>query len=72
MADTLRHRGPDDAGVWVDAAAGVALGHRRLSILDLSPLGHQPMLSRDGRWVIAYNGEIYNHGELRRDLQQQK
>lgn len=70
MADTLRHRGPDDAGVWVEEAAGVALGHRRLSILDLSPLGHQPMLSRDGRWVIAYNGEVYNHGELRRDLQQ--
>ena len=70
MADTLRHRGPDDAGVWVEETAGVALGHRRLSILDLSPLGHQPMLSRDGRWVIAYNGEIYNHGELRRDLQQ--
>lgn len=70
MADTLRHRGPDDAGVWVDPTAGVALGHRRLSILDLSPLGHQPMVSHDGRWVIAYNGEVYNHGELRRDLQQ--
>ncbi len=69
MADTLRHRGPDDAGVWVDEAAGVALGHRRLSILDLSPLGHQPMFSHDSRWCIVYNGEIYNHGELRRDLQ---
>ncbi len=69
MADTLRHRGPDDAGVWVDEAAGVALGHRRLSILDLSPLGHQPMFSHDGRWCIIYNGEIYNHNELRRDLQ---
>ena len=70
MADTLRHRGPDDAGVWVDESAGIALGHRRLSILDLSPLGHQPMLSHDGRWVIVYNGEIYNHLELRHDLQQ--
>ncbi len=70
MADTLRHRGPDDAGVWVDEAAGVALGHRRLAILDLSPLGHQPMFSHDGHWCIAYNGEIYNHNELRRDLQQ--
>ncbi len=70
MADALRHRGPDDAGVWIDETAGVALGHRRLSILDLSPLGHQPMFSHDGRWGIIYNGEIYNHGELRRDLQQ--
>ncbi|MGE5516517.1 MAG: asparagine synthase (glutamine-hydrolyzing) [Bacteroidota bacterium] len=65
MADTLVHRGPDDSGVWVDDAARVALGHRRLSILDLSPLGHQPMHSRDGRWVVAFNGEIYNHLDLR-------
>jgi asparagine synthase (glutamine-hydrolysing) len=68
MADALRHRGPDDAGVWVDPAAGVALGHRRLSILDLSPAGHQPMASHNGRYWIAYNGEVYNHLELRRDL----
>lgn len=65
MADTLVHRGPDDGGVWVDAAAGVALGHRRLAILDLSPAGHQPMVSGSGRFVIAFNGEIYNHLELR-------
>lgn len=69
MADALVHRGPDDAGVWVDAAAGVALGHRRLAILDLSPAGHQPMVSASGRYVIAFNGEIYNHLELRAELE---
>lgn len=68
MADRLAHRGPDDAGVWADADAGVALGHRRLAILDLSPAGHQPMLSACGRYVIAFNGEIYNHLELRQSL----
>ncbi|WP_295387956.1 asparagine synthase (glutamine-hydrolyzing) [uncultured Thiodictyon sp.] len=68
MNRTLVHRGPDDAGVWLDAAAGIALGHRRLSILDLSPLGHQPMVSACGRFVLAFNGEIYNHLELRRRL----
>ncbi len=69
MADTLRHRGPDDAGVWVDGEAGVALGHRRLSILDLSPAGHQPMHSACGRYVIAFNGEVYNHLEVRQKLE---
>jgi asparagine synthase (glutamine-hydrolysing) len=69
MADTLIHRGPDDAGVWVDEHAGLALAHRRLSILDLSPAGHQPMVSASGRYVIAFNGEIYNHLALRDDLQ---
>jgi asparagine synthase (glutamine-hydrolysing) len=68
MTAPIAHRGPDDEGVWADAEAGVALGHRRLSILDLSPLGHQPMHSADGRWVISYNGEIYNHAALRTEL----
>ncbi len=69
MGDALAHRGPDDRGVWADAAAGVALAHRRLSILDLSPLGHQPMASSDGRYWLAYNGEIYNFVELRAELE---
>lgn len=68
MADQIRHRGPDDEGEWVDTAAGVAIAHRRLSIIDLSPQGHQPMLSQSGRYVLAYNGEIYNHAELRAQL----
>lgn len=68
MADRLTHRGPDDAGVWVDTNAGIALAHRRLSILDLSPAGHQPMISPSGRYVIAFNGEIYNHLILRTEL----
>lgn len=69
MADTLVHRGPDDAGVWVDETVGVALAHRRLAILDLSPAGHQPMVSACGRYVLVFNGEIYNHLELRRELE---
>jgi asparagine synthase (glutamine-hydrolysing) len=68
MARTLRHRGPDDAGTWVDAAAGVAFGHRRLSIQDVSAAGHQPMVSSDGRWVLCYNGEMYNAAEARASL----
>jgi asparagine synthase (glutamine-hydrolysing) len=72
MADAIAHRGPDDSGVWIDDEAGVGLGHRRLSIIDLSPLGHQPMVSNDGRWVIVYNGEIYNHAALRSELDDQR
>jgi asparagine synthase (glutamine-hydrolysing) len=68
MAQCLSHRGPDDAGVWVDEAAGLALAHRRLSVLDLSPAGHQPMESGCGRYVLVYNGEIYNHLALRAEL----
>ena len=69
MADTLVHRGPDAGGSWVDGAPGVALGHRRLSILDLSPQGAQPMVSACGRYVLVYNGEIYNFRELRAELE---
>jgi len=68
MTDAVAHRGPDDSDVWVDPAAGVGLGHRRLSIIDLSPLGRQPMHSADGRYVISYNGEVYNFEALRREL----
>ncbi|HCV35192.1 MAG TPA: asparagine synthase (glutamine-hydrolyzing), partial [Acidimicrobiaceae bacterium] len=68
MADRLVHRGPDDRGTWCEPASGVAFGHRRLSIVDLSAAGHQPMASADGRWVIAYNGELYNADELRATL----
>jgi asparagine synthase (glutamine-hydrolysing) len=68
MADTLHHRGPDDSGTWVDVEHGVALGFRRLAIVDTSPLGHQPMISASGRYVIVFNGEIYNHQRLRNDL----
>lgn len=69
MADTLRHRGPNDGGTWVDADAGVAFGHRRLSVIDLSPTGAQPMVSPGGRYVVTYNGEIYNYRELREQLE---
>src|SRR5215216_3500706 len=69
MTNALTHRGPDDHGQWTDAAHRVALGHRRLSIVDLSLAGHQPMVSADGRFVIAYNGEVYNHQESRRELE---
>ncbi|MCB2225536.1 MAG: asparagine synthase (glutamine-hydrolyzing) [Desulfarculaceae bacterium] len=69
MAAVLAHRGPDDAGAWADPGAGLALGHRRLSIIDLSPAGAQPMASHDGRWHLAYNGEIYNFPEIKARLE---
>lgn len=67
MADTIAHRGPDASGVWVDASFPLALGHRRLSIIDLSAAGAQPMQSASGRYVLAFNGEIYNFPRLRRE-----
>ena len=69
MISKLVHRGPDDVGIWSDEGGHLSLGHRRLSILDLSPQGHQPMCSASGRYVLAFNGEIYNFGELRRELE---
>jgi len=72
MAETIAHRGPDDQGTWWNEDAGIGLAHRRLSILDLSPLGHQPMLSADSRFVLSYNGEIYNHAQLRAALDQER
>ncbi len=69
MGDTIAHRGPDDHGVWSDQEAGIGLSHRRLAIVDLSPQGHQPMPSANGRFVLCYNGEIYNHAALRRELE---
>jgi asparagine synthase (glutamine-hydrolysing) len=69
MAFVIHHRGPDDQGVWFDSEAGIGLSHARLSILDLSPAGHQPMVSASGRYVIAFNGEIYNHVSLRDHLE---
>ncbi len=69
MAERLESRGPDDAGTWVSPAAGIAIGHRRLAVIDLTAAGHQPMVSASGRTVIAYNGEVYNFADIRRDLE---
>ena len=67
MTEVISHRGPDGAGLWSDN--GIALGHRRLSIIDLSAAAAQPMHTPDGRYVLTYNGEIYNHRELRNNLE---
>lgn len=69
MVNAVAHRGPDDEGVWTDTHAGIALGHQRLSVVDLSGAGHQPMLSKQGRYVLVFNGEIYNHLVLRQELE---
>src|SRR5207248_5335731 len=69
MDHSLAHRGPDDHGVWVDREAGAALVHRRLSIVDLSAAGHQPMHSADGRYVTVYNGEVYSYLPIRAEIE---
>ena len=69
MGEALTHRGPDDSGVWADSSNGIALAHKRLSIIDLSKAGHQPMKSPTGRFIISFNGEIYNHREIRKKLE---
>lgn len=71
MGNSLHHRGPDSSGVWVDQEARIALAHRRLAIIDLTPAGHQPMPSASGRWMLVFNGEIYNHKTLRAELEGQ-
>ena len=68
MANSLEHRGPDDLGIWLDSNKPIAFGHRRLSIVDISASGHQPMTSSNNKFVIAFNGEIYNHTQLRKEL----
>lgn len=69
MSQQILHRGPDDSGIWMSEENGIALAHRRLSVIDLSAAGHQPMISPCGNYVLVYNGEIYNHEELRSDLE---
>src|SRR5207245_1443590 len=68
MAATLVHRGPDDAGQWAEPEGGISFGFRRLAIIDLSPNGHQPMRSPSGRYTLVFNGEVFNHRELRQEL----
>src|SRR5882672_4346303 len=72
MGTAVRHRGPDDQGYWWDGQLGIGFAHRRLSIIDLSAEGHQPMVSANGRYVICYNGEVYNFPDLRQDLVERK
>lgn len=69
MRDRLEHRGPDHAGIWLSTDARVCFGHRRLSIIDLSPEAHQPFVSHDGRFVLTFNGEIYSFKEPREELE---
>jgi asparagine synthase (glutamine-hydrolysing) len=69
MSEKLIHRGPDDGGIWVDSSVGIAMAHKRLSIIDLSPAGHQPMHSDSGRYVLIFNGEIYNHNDIRKEIE---
>ncbi|MBL4601818.1 MAG: asparagine synthase (glutamine-hydrolyzing) [Emcibacteraceae bacterium] len=69
MTDVISHRGPDDSGIWMDENTQIGLGHRRLSIVDISSAGHQPMPSNTGRFILAYNGEIYNHLDLRKEIE---
>ena len=69
MTASVIHRGPDSAGHWWDDSHGIALGHRRLAVVDLSDAGRQPMLSAAGRYVIVFNGEIYNHCDLRKEME---
>ena len=68
MSDQIINRGPDSAGIWLEGPSKVGLAHRRLAIVDLSPAGHQPMTSSSNRYVMAYNGEIYNSSEIRSEL----
>ena len=70
MANAVSHRGPDSEGFYTDSFVG--LGHRRLAIIDLSPAGHQPMISADGQYILSYNGEIYNYIELKNELHQKR
>lgn len=69
MSEAIINRGPDSGGLWVDEEAGISMGHRRLAILDLSNSGHQPMISKTYRYVISFNGEIYNHLDLRLEIE---
>src|SRR5512139_4103963 len=69
MSETLAHRGPDDQGYYFDEKRGIGLAHNRLSIIDLSKAGHQPMISEDGKTILVYNGELYNFQELRKELE---
>ena len=71
MADRIKHRGPDDSGIWINTEQDLAVAHRRLAIIDLTVAGHQPMISPCGRFTLVYNGEIYNHQDLRSELERE-